>query len=195
MANKYYVAGEQRANRVRDLFATIAPRYDLINDLQSFWLHRYWKRRLIRFADVRRGTRALDVCCGTGDVAAALAHQGATVVGLDFSWPMLMVANQRRRNAAEWIRGDALKMPFSDGYFDLVTISYGLRNLADCREGLAEMRRLLRPGGKLLVLDFGKPENPLWRGSGVVFISLTCVWRYRGSAESSAEMPIHTVIF
>src|SRR2546423_4187504 len=92
MINKYYVAGEGRAGRVGDLFAKVAPRYDLINDLQSFGLHRLWKRRLVRLAAPRLGGRALVVCCGTGDIAFALARRGAEVGGLDFSDPMLAVA-------------------------------------------------------------------------------------------------------
>src|SRR5262245_10506029 len=84
MANKYYAPDEQRAAKVNDLFATIAPRYDLINDLQSFGLHRLWKRRLVKLAAPAPGERALDVCCGTGDVAFALARRGVDVVGLDF---------------------------------------------------------------------------------------------------------------
>ena len=87
MANKFYQPGQDRAAKVNDLFATIAPRYDFINDLQSFRLHRAWKRRLVRMAGVGAGQRALDLCCGTGDVAFALAATGAEVVGLDFSEP------------------------------------------------------------------------------------------------------------
>src|SRR5881409_3362839 len=97
MTNKFYVSGERRAARVNDLFGTIAPRYDLINDLQSFGLHRWWKRRSIQLASVRPGEHALDLCCGTGDLAFALARQGAQVVGLDFSAPMLAVAQARLR--------------------------------------------------------------------------------------------------
>ena len=81
MANKFYQPGEERAARVNDLFATIAPRYDLINDLQSFWLHRYWKRKLIKLAKVKPGDRALDLCCGTGDISFGLAAIGADVSG------------------------------------------------------------------------------------------------------------------
>src|SRR4026209_2059626 len=95
MPNKYYGAGAQRAAKVGDLFATIAPRYDRINDLQSFGLHRFWKQRLVKLAAPRPGLRALDVCCGTGDVSFALAQQGAEVTGLDFSEPMLAVARRR----------------------------------------------------------------------------------------------------
>src|SRR5712675_1532190 len=100
VANKFYEPGEQRAARVQDLFAAVAPRYDLVNDLQSFGMHRYWKRRLIQLTRVRPGERVLDLCCGTGDVALGLARQGAQVVGLDFSAPMLAVARSRTPTAA-----------------------------------------------------------------------------------------------
>jgi ubiquinone/menaquinone biosynthesis C-methylase UbiE len=95
MADSYYDPGARRAERVADLFAHIAPRYDRINDLQSFGLHRVWKRRLVNMARVQRDEQALDLCCGTGDIARALAQRGARVVGLDFSEPMLAVARRR----------------------------------------------------------------------------------------------------
>lgn len=166
MNNPFYVPGPDRAARVRELFATIARRYDLLNDLQSLSLHRCWKRRLVRLARIGPGQHALDVCCGTGDVTFALARTGARVTGLDFSPEMLAVARHRARasaGAVEFVQGDALALPFAEADFDAVTISYGLRNLADFRAGLAEMARVLRPGGRLLVLDFGKPANRLWR--------------------------------
>jgi len=167
--SRYYVEGDARAERVGDLFAAVAPRYDLINDLQSFGLHRLWKRRLIRLAAIRPGQRALDVCCGTGDVAFALARAGAVTTGFDFSEPMLVVARRRAEGwhdaarAPEFLQGDALAMPFPEASFDLVTISYGLRNLADLDRGLRELVRVLRPGGRLLILDFGKPDWAPWR--------------------------------
>ena len=172
MVNKYYQPGEERAARVADLFATIAPRYDLVNDLQSFGLHRYWKRRLVRLAAPRPGERALDLCCGTGDIAFALASCGAEVVGLDFSEPMLAVARAKSKvqmsdnklQAPTFIHRDAQRVPFPDNHFEIVTIGYGLRNLASWEAGLREMQRVAKPGGRLLVLDFGKPENALWRG-------------------------------
>jgi demethylmenaquinone methyltransferase/2-methoxy-6-polyprenyl-1,4-benzoquinol methylase len=176
VTNKFYASREHRAARVNDLFAAIATRYDLINDLQSFGLHRYWKRRLVRLAAGRPGEHAIDLCCGTGDIAFALARQGLEVVGLDFSEPMLAVAAERSqaqgtksniqtpRLPVQFLRGDAQQIPFPDGSFDLVTMSYGLRNLANWEIGLQEMRRVTRPGGRLLILDFGKPDNALWRG-------------------------------
>lgn len=170
-ANRYYVEGEGRAGAVRDLFAAVAPRYDVINDLQSFGLHRAWKRRLVRWAGVRPGEKALDLCCGTGDIAFALARAGAEVTGVDFSEPMLGVARRRGAQGGagkgscspRFEQGDALALRFEAGAFDLLTIGYGLRNLRGVEAGLAEMARVTRPGGRLLILDFGKPPNRLWR--------------------------------
>jgi demethylmenaquinone methyltransferase/2-methoxy-6-polyprenyl-1,4-benzoquinol methylase len=170
MANKYYAPDERRAAKVNDLFATIAPRYDRINDLQSFGLHRIWKRRLVKLARPAAGERALDLCCGTGDVALALARQGIEVTGLDFSEAMLRIARKRAEKgpasaiqSPTFLSGDAQEVPFPDGSFDVVTMSYGLRNLAHWEQGLAEMGRVAKRGGRLLVLDFGKPDNPFWR--------------------------------
>src|SRR6516225_2250881 len=112
MANPYYDAGEKRAEKVRALFARVAKRYDLMNDVQSFGLHRYWKRRLVQLAEAGMGSRALDVCCGTGDLALMMAHTGAKVVGLDFSEPMLEVAKRRRTDGTvEFVQGDAQALP------------------------------------------------------------------------------------
>ena len=147
---------------MRALFSAIAPRYDLINDLQSFWLHRRWKRRLIDLAAPKRGERALDICCGTGDIATGLARRGAIVSGVDFTAEMLGIAAGKSGEPL-WVRGDAQQMPFRDESFDIVTVGYGLRNLADWQRGISEMRRVAKRGGRLLVLDFGKPQNRHWR--------------------------------
>lgn len=164
MPSKYYVDGEKRAGRVVDLFAAVAPRYDLINDLQSLGMHRRWKRRLVHEAGIRVGERALDVCCGTGDVAFALRDLGAEVTGLDFSEAMLGIARKRNTGGAvRFLQGDALALPFPDQTFDVVTVAYGVRNLADVHAGLAELLRVLRPAGRLLILEFGKPESAVWR--------------------------------
>ena len=164
MANSYYEAGKARAERVQDLFGDIASRYDLINDLQSLGLHRIWKRKLVRLAGIAPGTRALDVCCGTGDIAFGLRNCGASATGLDSSVPMLRVARARAASPAPcFLQGDAQHLPFPDNTFDAVTVGYGLRNLASWQRGLEEMRRVARPGGRVLVLDFGKPTNALWR--------------------------------
>ena len=170
MSNAYYQSGDQRAAKVNDLFARIARRYDFLNDLQSFGLHRKWKRRVVDLAGVTPGTHALDLCCGTGDITFALAQRGATATGLDFSQKMLAVATERQgqnppsaaRNP-QFIRGDAQQLPFPDHAFDVVTVGYGLRNLTNWERGVEEMFRVARPGARIIVLDFGKPPNALWR--------------------------------
>ncbi len=180
MSNAFYDAGEQRAAKVNDLFAAIARRYDLINDLQSFGLHRLWKRRVVELAKVQNGNRALDLCCGTGDLALALAQRGAETTGLDFSPQMLEVAESRRQIAnrksqianPKFIQGDAQQIPFPENSFDIVTVGYGLRNLTNWERGLDEMFRVARPGARLIVLDFGKPANWLWRK--IYFAHLRC---------------------
>jgi demethylmenaquinone methyltransferase / 2-methoxy-6-polyprenyl-1,4-benzoquinol methylase len=192
MANTYYQPGDQRAAKVGDLFAAVARRYDRVNDLQSFGLHRRWKRRVAQMAEPRPGERALDVCCGTGDLAFALARAGAVVTGLDFSAAMLAVAEERRaadnRPASsrlaprapslnpQFVHGDAMRLPFADDSFDLVTVGYGLRNLADWSVGLQEMWRVAKPDGRLLVLDFGKPDNPVWRGVYFAYLRWIVPW-------------------
>lgn len=169
MAHTFYQPGEQRGAKVNDLFAKIAPRYDLINDLQSFGLHRYWKRRLLQQAKVTPGERALDVCCGTGDISFGLAQGGAKVTGLDFSRAMLDVARKKTGGPSagvrnpEFVEGDAQQLPFGALSFDVVSTGYGLRNLPSWERGLEEMWRVAKLGGRLVVLDFGKPDNGLWR--------------------------------
>ena len=187
MSNTFYTPGEQRAAKVNDLFATIARRYDLLNDLQSFGLHRLWKRRVVELAAVKPGDRALDLCCGTGDISFALAKIGAETTGLDFSEKMLEVAKQKseKREAGspnknpqsairnpQFIQGDAQQIPFPDNSFDIVTVGYGLRNLTSWERGVDEMFRVAKPGGRIVVLDFGKPANALWRK--IYFTHLKC---------------------
>ena len=182
--NRFLAPGEPRAEKVNQLFTGVARRYDLINDLQSLGLHRHWKRRVIDLARPHPGEHALDICCGTGDLALGLARRGVQTVGLDFNEPMLRLAEMRKSRIEKreygggplssdkqrgsfklrFVRGDAEQLPFGEGSFDIVTVGYGLRNLASWERGLREMQRVSRPGGRLLVLDFGKPENKLWRG-------------------------------
>ncbi|HEY3861133.1 MAG TPA: ubiquinone/menaquinone biosynthesis methyltransferase [Verrucomicrobiae bacterium] len=171
VSNKYYKTGAERASLVESLFGVLAPRYDLINDLQSMGLHRHWKKLTARMAEVKPGQNALDLCCGTGDIAFALQRAGAEVTGLDFSPAMLAVAQRRAQKCPappsapplRFMTGDVMEIPFKDASFDIVTIGYGLRNLASWERGLEEMARVARPGGRLLALDFGKPEAWLWR--------------------------------
>jgi len=192
----FCVPDEQRAAKINDLFAAIARRYDLLNDVQSFGLHRRWKRRVIELAAVQHGNRALDLCCGTGDLALALARRGADVSGVDFSPAMLEIAEARRQrnfksqiSNLKFMRGDAQQILFPDATFDIVTIGYGLRNLTGWENGLAEMHRVAKPGARLVVLDFGKPANTLWRG--IFFAHLKCVvpllgWIFCGNADAYA---------
>lgn len=197
MGNTFYAPGRQRAEKVNDLFAAIAHRYDRLNDLQSLGLHRRWKRQVVELAQPRTGDRALDLCCGTGDLAFALAARGAEVTGLDFSEAMLAVAETRRRRSdagsrkanPQFLRGDAQRTPFPEASFDIVTVGYGLRNLARWEAGLGEMQRVAKPGGRLLVLDFGKPDNALWRACYFGYLRLFVPWLGRifcGSAGAYA---------
>lgn len=145
---------------VRAMFSDIARRYDLLNSLLSFGLHRRWKRFAVRLAAAATGGAALDVCCGTGDLArlhrARVGRRGG-VVGLDFAGPMLDVA--RARGGARYVQGDAEALPVADGSFDAVTIAFGLRNVMRPDVALREMLRVLRPGGRLVVLEFSRPTN------------------------------------
>jgi demethylmenaquinone methyltransferase/2-methoxy-6-polyprenyl-1,4-benzoquinol methylase len=167
MTSRYFLPGEDRAQGVRVLFDRIAQRYDFINDLQSLGLHRHWKRVLVELAQSQKPKRALDLCCGTGDLAYNLSRIPCRVLALDFSSTMLGVATRRSTQGCPltpvFIRADALSVPVRDRTFDLVTVGYGLRNLVDIPLGLQEIFRILQPGGWVLILDFGKPSNPAWR--------------------------------
>ncbi|HEY6065808.1 MAG TPA: bifunctional demethylmenaquinone methyltransferase/2-methoxy-6-polyprenyl-1,4-benzoquinol methylase UbiE [Thermoanaerobaculia bacterium] len=170
MKNKYLSYDEERAPKVRRMFSRLAQRYDLVNDVMSFGMHRKWKREAVRLAVSGRKSspRLLDLCCGTGDMCFHAARLGAgRIVGADFTVPMLAVARRRSRKeggGSQFAAADALRLPFRDGSFDAITVGYGLRNVADPRQALGEMRRVLAPGGRAVVLDFGKPDNPIARG-------------------------------
>lgn len=174
MMSRFHVRGEERAAQVGKLFGAIASRYNLLNDIQSLGLHRLWKRRVVALAGLNRGDRALDVCCGTGDIAIRLAQQGAEVIGLDFSEPMLKVARRRchSESSPTFLQGDAMRLPFEASQFAAVTVGYGLRNLQDWKVGLSEMVRVARPGGRILVLDFGKPRNWVLRTLYFLYLRL-----------------------
>lgn len=153
------------ATRVRQMFARIARRYDLLNHLLSANTDRRWRRVVaLRLNEkVPPGARVLDVACGTGDLSIQLFEAiGARVIGLDFCRPMLEIAG-RKTNRVAFVEADALDLPFVDGAFDAVTIGFGLRNLADTIQGLKELRRVLKPGGWLAILEFSKPQAPSFR--------------------------------
>jgi ubiquinone/menaquinone biosynthesis methyltransferase len=157
---------DSKAPYVRRLFHTIADRYDLITGLLSFGRDRRWKEELVTLAGVQPGTRALDLAAGTGDIAFALAARGARVAALDITHRMLQIAADKRPASAPvtFVTGDMMSLPFPDATFDLVTTGYGIRNVPAIEPAIDEIRRVLRPGGLLLSLDFDRPANPVVRG-------------------------------
>jgi len=155
------------AKAVQEMFTSIAPRYDLLNHVLSFNIDRLWWWRTARRFDAilkRPGACVLDLCCGTGDLAFALGRraesENAKILGADFSHAMLQRAAVKGKGTTlRWIEADALRLPFPDGQFDLVTSAFGFRNLADYDAGLREIVRVLRPGGECGILDFGEPRG------------------------------------
>jgi demethylmenaquinone methyltransferase / 2-methoxy-6-polyprenyl-1,4-benzoquinol methylase len=144
---------------VEAMFDRISPVYDPMNRLMTAGLDRRWRRLTVAEA-VRPGDRVLDACCGTGDLALEAQRAGGRVTGLDFSERMLERA-RRKSSAVEWVRGDVLALPFSDGSFDAVTVGFGIRNVADLEAGLRELARVLRPGGRLGCLEITRPRGLL----------------------------------
>jgi len=149
------------------MFDRVAGRYDLLNSVMTAGLHHTWRVRAAERAEVGQGDSVLDVCCGTGDLAFELAGRvspGGRVIGCDFSEPMLDLAREKGEKAGvesvrfEW--ADALQLPYDAGRFDAVTVGFGVRNFADWDRGLREMTRVLRPGGRLVVLEFTAPRRP-----------------------------------
>ena len=151
--------GRLPADGVRRMFDRIAPVYDAMNRFMTAGLDRRWRQATVNEV-VHRGDRVLDACCGTGDLALAARSRGAVVVGLDFSERMLDRARSKSREV-EWIRGDMLALPFGDGSFDAVTVGFGVRNVEDLGAGLRELRRVLRPGGRIGILEITRPRGPL----------------------------------
>ncbi len=182
------------------MFSRLAGRYDLLNDVMSFGLHRLWKRDAVEIALAgRKGpARVLDLCCGTGDLAflaGSGAAAGSRVVGLDFTLPMLAIARGRRIASGgmpAFVQGDAMRLPFPDSSFDAVTMGYGLRNVVDPLGCLREARRILAPGGRVVVLDFGKPPHPAARAVYGAFLrgAMPVVgWLFHGDADTYRYIP------
>ncbi|HEV2385726.1 MAG TPA: ubiquinone/menaquinone biosynthesis methyltransferase [Candidatus Acidoferrales bacterium] len=164
----------EAARRVREMFGAIVPRYDFLNHLLSFSCDRWWRRRAaarLRHA-LGPGARALDVCCGTGDLAFSLeraarreGEDGAVIYASDFVHAMLVRAQAkagRRSSAVRLVGADTLRLPFADRSFDLAAVAFGFRNLANYAAGIEELRRVLRPGGWLGILEFSEPPGPLF---------------------------------
>ena len=161
------VAEGDKARRVAEVFDSVAPRYDLMNDLMSAGLHRVWKAFTVQLAGLRPGHRVLDVASGTGDLARAFAQRvqpGGMVVATDINGAMLDEGRRRLLDAGVCVPAvqcDAEHLPFADASFDRVSVAFGLRNMTHKEAALAEFRRVLRPGGKLLVLEFSRPWEPV----------------------------------
>jgi demethylmenaquinone methyltransferase/2-methoxy-6-polyprenyl-1,4-benzoquinol methylase len=167
------VAESEKAGRVRGVFSSVAQKYDVMNDLMSAGMHRLWKRFTVELANVRPGERVLDVAGGTADLSLAFAKragQNGQVWLTDINHAMLSVGRDRTLDKGFMLpvaQCDAEKLPFPDNHFDLVTVAFGLRNMTRKDAALAEMRRVLRPGGRLLVLEFSQIWKPLTKAYDV----------------------------
>lgn len=194
LAGDPHVAPDKAA-RVQRMFGAIAERYDLNNRLHSFWRDQAWRRAAVKLAQVKPTDEVLDVACGTGDLTLAFAANKPSprsVTGLDFTPEMLVIAREKtqkrmgasgpRRGRAptalrpDFLQGDAVNLPFTDQSFDIVSIAFGIRNVAEPHRALKEFRRVLRPGGRLLVLEFSKPGNGLIRWFNDLYTGRIMPW-------------------
>jgi ubiquinone/menaquinone biosynthesis methyltransferase len=197
-----FATPQAKRRYVRGLFATIADRYDLITRVLSYGQDARWKQKLVAMADVKPGERALDLACGTGDIAFAVAGRGARTVGLDITHRMLQLARLRRSGAVPgfggqvelpfFLDGDMASVPFRSASFDLVTTGYGLRNVPDLDAAIDEIARVLRPGGRLLSLDFNRPESVIVRAvylSYLTAIGSTMGWLLHRDPDTYRYIP------
>jgi demethylmenaquinone methyltransferase/2-methoxy-6-polyprenyl-1,4-benzoquinol methylase len=152
-------SGRLAPDAVRTMFDRISPVYDAMNRTMTLGLDQRWRRATVA-AVVQPGDKVLDACCGTGDLAVAALRAGATVIGLDFSERMLERA-RRKSSEIVWVQADAQQLPFEDASFDAATVGFGVRNLDDLERGLGELRRVLRPGGRVAILEITKPSGLL----------------------------------
>lgn len=190
-----------KSDRVRVMFDTIAPTYERINAIFSFGRDRAWRRELVQLADVTTGDAVLDVACGTGDVVRTFERdsRAGLVVGADFSANMLAGASGRSTAIVSWCRADALSLPFADGSFDVVSCAFGVRNFQDLPRGLGEMHRVLRPGGRIVILEFTRPPNRMFRAvhefySGRI-MPVMASWISRDSTGAYRYLPRSVVTF
>lgn len=196
---------DRKRAHVRALFAAIADWYDFITVVLSYGQDARWKAKLVSLANVRPGEQALDLACGTGDIALAVAARGARSVGLDITMRMLRIAGEKTRAAARsnqrvgLLAGDMTDLPFRPAAFDLVTIGYGLRNVPDLPTAIDEIARVLKPGGRMLSLDFNRPQSALVCAAYLAYLTAvgsTLGWilhrdpdTYRYIAESIRRYP------
>jgi demethylmenaquinone methyltransferase/2-methoxy-6-polyprenyl-1,4-benzoquinol methylase len=179
--DRFFKPGREGESR-QELFDTISPVYDELNDTFSFGLHRIWKRMAVKWSGAKRGAVVLDSCCGSGDLSQILSEcvgEKGKVVGLDFSQDMLRDAKMRDEQRSggqfgradiEWVQGDALDLPYPSEYFDAATMGYGLRNVSDIPRALEELNRVLRPGCSVAILDFNNSENMVVDGIQAFFL-------------------------
>ena len=178
MPDKESATTSEQARRVREMFATIAARYDLLNHLLSGNIDRRWRGLVAKTLSAtlaNREARVLDVACGTGDLSLTLFESGeARILGLDFCRPMLDIAAAKASKSGfslPFVEGDALDLPFAEGSFEAATIAFGLRNLTSVEGGFKELLRVLKPGGRVAVLEFSKPRTPLLRSIFKVYFT------------------------
>ena len=184
-----FAAPQSKRRYVRGLFATIADRYDLITVLLSFGRDRHWKFRLLDLLKIRPGWRVLDLACGTGDLAFGAASRGASTVGLDITFRMVELARAKEKTTPEvdfrgapgendprglmtWLVGDMTDLPIMNASVDAVTTGYGLRNVPDLPRAIAEIHRVLKPGGWIGSLDFDRPETPWIRAIYLAYLTV-----------------------
>ena len=197
----------QNAQEVQGIFNQIAPVYDQLNDRLSFGQHWIWKKMTVNWSGATMGDRALDICCGSGDITQLLAKTvGAygQVTGLDFSADQLDNAQTRVAGTAiedriQWVEGDALHLPFEDNQFDAITMGYGLRNVVDIPQAFAEMKRVLKPGTKAAILDFCHSDFPPVQAAQQFYLrnivvpaarNLGCESEYAYIEDSIAQFPM-----
>ena len=193
---------EGKRRYVRRLFATIADRYDFITRFLSYGQDQRWKRRLIELAEIAPNDRVLDLACGTGDIAGLAARRARSAVGLDVTLRMLQLAGVRLSDpgsrfplpgtGVSLVCSDMLALPFPAGQFDVVTIGYGLRNVPDLASAIREIHRVLAPGGRMLSLDFNRPENTIVRTVYLVYLSVVgsaLGWVLHGDPDTYRYIP------
>ena len=180
---------DKSGGKVQGMFAEIAPRYDFVNRMLSGGIDTWWRRITVKRAPPPAEGAILDVCTGTGDLALTYAAKSTSqvrVVGSDFCKPMLergIEKSAARNVSVEWIEADAMNLPFPDAAFDLVTVAFGLRNIAETDRGLVEMARVCKPGGRLAILEFSLPKNP--------FIRKSYLWYFRNVLPRIGNMIAH----
>jgi demethylmenaquinone methyltransferase/2-methoxy-6-polyprenyl-1,4-benzoquinol methylase len=190
-----FTSPEQKRAYVRQLFATIADRYDFITGFLSFGRDRRWKRRLVDTAQLEAGDRLIDLACGTGDIAFEAAARGAAVAGLDITPRMIELARAKSPAGTRHPRflvGDMMALPFATGGADVVTTGYGLRNVPNLGGAIDEIARVLGPGGRLLSLDFNRPRSPVVRAVYLAYLTVvgaTLGWVLHGDPDTYRYIP------